>query len=330
MEAKMNQLHFLIMGTGVIGQVYGAHLQLAGHRVTFLTREKYLDRFKRKGITLYYIGLGVAPFCSKKIEVKECQCLTELTSLEGVDYVFACFRGEQRSQAAQILEPLTPNKGTGLVLCFPFWSNSDVSFARRFQHSYAMLPGISGIYKGYGITDTLHPHVHRSTGRLCPLFNQSSEETQRLAAILTQAGLSTIYKPNLITVMDIIMASSFPFFGVLSTMDYKVGALKEKRLIELAFRAQKECLQIVEQGGVPPGLVGKFLRYMPVSVMTFLVSVSSVFMRGLVKEMLEVHFKKVHNQTVFLLQELAAFPFARKVKQDNLQKLLAMITQHGV
>jgi len=315
------------MGTGVVGQVYGAHLQLAGHRVTFLTREQHIERFKKEGITLYCVGLGVAPFYTKKIEVKESQFITELTSLEGVDYVFACFRGEQRSQAARILEPLTPDKGTSLVLCFPFWSASDVSFAGRFQHSYAMLPGISGIYKAYGITDTLHPHIHRSTGRLCPVFNQSSKDSQRLTALLTQAGLPTVNKPNLMTIMDILMAASFPFFGALSTMDYKVSALKDKRLLELAFRTQKECIQIVQQGGVTTGLVGKFLRYMPVPIMTSVVSTFSFLIRGLAKEMLEVHFKKVHNQTVFLLQELASFPFAQTVKQDNLQKLLAMITR---
>jgi hypothetical protein len=67
---------------------------------------------------------------------------------------------------------------------------------------------------------------------------------------------------------------------------------------------------------------------MPVPIMTSVVSTFSFLIRGLAKEMLEVHFKKVHNQTVFMLNELASFPFAQTVKQDNLQKLLAMITRH--
>lgn len=325
----MEQLHFVIMGTGVIGQVYGAHLQMAGHRVTFLTREKYLERFKREGITLYCIGVGVKPFCTKKIEVKESQFVTELTSLEGVDYVFACFRGEQREEAARILEALTLSEGAepGLVLCFPFWSNSDVEFVRRFKHSYAMLPGVSGIYRSERKTDSLHPYIHRSTTRLSPLVNPSLDETHKLISLLTEAGLPAIYMPNLLTVLDIIMAASFPFFAALSTRDYKARALKDRKLTELAFRAQKECLKIVEQGGTPTGLSGKFLRYMPVPVMTTLVSASAFLIRGLIREMLEVHFKKVHSQTIFLLNELSAFPFAEKIKKENLQKLLSIVTQ---
>ena len=323
----MEQLHFLVMGTGVIGQAYGLHLQMAGHRVTFLTREKYLDRFKREGITLYCIGAGVKPFCTKKIEAMESQFVTELTSLEGVDYVFACFRGDQREETARILEALAPKEVAkpGLVLCFPFWSNSDVEFVRRFKHSYSMLPGISGVYRSEGKTDALHPHIYRSTTRLSPLVNPSLDEIHKLTSLLTKAGLPTIYMPNLLTVMDIIMAASFPFFAALSTRDYKASALKDRKLTELAFRAQKECLEIVELGGTLTGLVGKFLHYMPVPVMTSLVSASAFLIRGLIREMLEVHFKKVHSQTIFLLKELAAFPFADKVKKENLEKILAIV-----
>lgn len=46
------QPEILIVGAGSVGQVYGRHLQMAGARVTFFVREKYIDSLKN-GFQVY-------------------------------------------------------------------------------------------------------------------------------------------------------------------------------------------------------------------------------------------------------------------------------------
>ena len=119
----MNQKNILIIGAGVIGQVYGAHLIEAGHKVTFLVREKYREQFIKKGITIHCEG-SIFPYsCSQNLEIKDAAFITNMPELSDIDYIFVTTRAEQRQEIAEMLEKcdLSYNKKTELVICFPFF-----------------------------------------------------------------------------------------------------------------------------------------------------------------------------------------------------------------
>jgi hypothetical protein len=323
----MKSVNVLIMGAGVIGQVYGAHLMRAGHRVTFLVREKYREYFEKKGITIYCEGAIIPYSCSENIEIKNGNYVTKIPDLSDFDYIFVTTRADQRHEVAEQLQKcdVSDNKKTQLVICFPFWSKSNMDFAKKFAACHYVLPGISGVYRNDVKEEPRHPHVYRGITHISPLFNASWDDSNQLRLILSCCQLPARVKFNLTTIMDIIMAISFPFFAAISTRGYKTEALTDRVLTSIAVKAQKNCLRILQAGGVPVGIVGKVFLAIPSPVQTFVLSFSPQFLKGFVKEMLEVHFKKVHNQTVFLLRELLSFPFAQKVKRDSLERLLTVV-----
>jgi len=320
-------MNILIIGAGVIGQVYGAHLTRAGHKVTFLVREKQHKYFVKNGITVYCEGSLIPYSCSEYLEIRDCSFVTQLPDLTDVNYILVTTRAEQRSEVAQLLErcDMSDNKKTQLVICFPFWSQSTMDFAKKFSASHYILPGVSGVYRNDVKKTLQNPHVFRGVTLVSPLFNATRDDSDRLRSVFTHAKLPSRIKLNLTTIMDIIMAVSFPFFAALSTQYYKAEALRDKVLTSLAVKAQKDCLRILQAGSVPTGAVGKVLLAIPAPIQTFVLSIAPIFLKGFTKEILEIHFKKVHNQTIFLLKELLSFPFAQNVKHDSLEKLLAVV-----
>lgn len=322
----MSQKNILIIGAGVIGQVYGAHLIGAGHKVTFLVRKKYRKHFTEKGITIYCEGSLFPYSCSETLEIKNAAFVTDMPELSDIDYIFVTTRAEQRQDVADLLKKcdLSDNKKTELVICFPFWSMSTMDFAKNFPACHYLLPGMSGLYRDDVNISPQSPHVYRGVTLVSPLYHASWSDSNKLRLILTHAKLPARVKFNLATIMDTIMAVSFPFFAAISTRGYKSEALTDKVLTSLAVKAQKDCLRILQSAKVPVGLVGKVLLAVPSPIPTFVISISPRFLKGFLREMLEVHFKKVHNQTIFLLKELLAFPCAQKVNHTNLERLLAV------
>ncbi len=308
------KVHFLIMGSGVIGQVYGAHLHMAGHRVTFFTREKYLAQFREEGIKIQLAG------SKEKMHIKDGEFISEIKSLDGIDYLFICFRADQRDEASLLLKDLDCSQ-VQLVLCFPIWNKNQFGIERNFHGSYSLMPGISGVYRGREI------YFKKGITQVGPLFNASPKETKNLCSILSNAGLPSKLKPDLIRDIQIIMGIGFPFFAALSTKDYKLNDLvKDKGLLSIAAKSQKECLNIIRAGGDPLGILGNLAVIAPSSLWTLFFKLTPYFLKGFNRAMVEVHFKKVHRQTIFLLRELASFPFSNRAKKDNLQELLSLCT----
>ncbi|MCP4269436.1 MAG: hypothetical protein GY777_28345, partial [Candidatus Brocadiaceae bacterium] len=285
-----------------------------GHKVTFFTREKYLPHFQEEGIKIQSVN------SKEKTYIKDCEFISQIKSLDGIDFLFINFRAEQRDDAALLLKDLDCSR-VQLVLCFPIWNRSKLGFEKNFHHSHYLFPGIVGIYRGREV------HFKKGTTRVSPLHKTSREESLRLCSILSSAGLPTEYKPNLIKDIQSLMGIAFPLLAALSIKDYKLNVLgKDKELLSIAVKSQKECRNIIKAGGDSIGFLRNLMMIAPYYLFTYLFSLSPYFIRGFNREMFEVHFKKIHRQTIFLLKELSSFQFAQDVKRDNLHKLLSMCT----
>jgi ketopantoate reductase len=304
------KLHFLIMGAGVVGQTYGAHLNWAGHPVTFLTRRRNLYRFQQEGITLYNTDT------KERLVNKTCAFITEIDSLQGVDCIVVCFRSDQRSEAVSLLNGLD-HRGVKLVIAFPFWAKSEIGFEQRFPNAYYLFPGIGGIYQGSEV------HFRKTTTKVSPLFQGSSSESKELAALLTQAGLTAMYAPNLMNEVQLVMAVGFPLLAALSTKDYNLKLLaKDKAVLPIVAKAQKECVNILKANPDHIGLFGSAILQIPDFVLSAIYRLSALLLTGLEREIVEVHFKKVHRQTLYLLKELLTFQSAKTIHTRSIKKLL--------
>jgi 2-dehydropantoate 2-reductase len=311
---KDKKLNFLIIGTGVVGQIYGALLHKSGHNVTFVTREKYLNRFKDEGIK---IQIG----SHEKLIFKNCKFITQLKDTDRFDYIFLAIRTDQRDEINLLFDNLDLSE-SNLVICFPIWKNSTLKFMEKFCRCYYLFPGIRGLYKDHEI------YFEKSTTKIGTLYNSSQEKALELCKILQNVGIPTKFSRDLVSDFQIILALGLPFLLGLSIKDYHLKEFaKDKKLRDLTVQAQKESLITLRAALNPVGFLGNIFNFMPIFIISFILRLSSLFVREFYREMLEIHFKKVHKQNIYLLKELCSFG-KNKVKKENLTKLLSMSTNN--
>lgn len=310
-------LRILIIGTGIVGQIYGALLHRAGHRVTFLTRERALARFEERPIRL-------EPKKGEPIVIEDGDFVIQADSFEPYDYVFACIRGDQRESLAEFLKGSQPET-VRLILCFPIWRHHVEWFLQHMGSCHYLFPGILGVYREEAI------EFKNGRSQLCPLGKASRVETETLATVLTQAGLPSKVKPNLFDRFQVIMAMGFPFLLALAARESDYDkAVRDRTLLRHAFAAQKECLAILKAGGIPTGAAGVFMPLLPSGLMAFGAGLSRFVVRGFIRDMFEIHFKKVEGQTYTALNELRAWAPAQSVEHPHLDALLDEAERAGV
>lgn len=300
-------LRFFIMGTGVVGQYFGAKLHRAGHEVTFLTRPESLDRYRRDGIALEPAG-------AEPHRITDCGFTASPEGLEEQDYVFACFRAEQKDDVPRLLQPFKPRN---LVVCFPAWREDLAELSQHAEHVHYVLPGLAGVYRNGGI------YFEEGTTKAGPVLNTPLEETARLSAVLNDAGARTRVKATLVTWLQSILAVGMPFLASLGPKNYRLAnAMAEPALCRLAADAQQEAVAVLRAEGQPIGAAGRLLAMTPPGLLAAMYRLAPLLVRGHGRTMIEVHFRKVHAQTVYLLRRLLENPAAERVHTEHLRELV--------
>jgi 2-dehydropantoate 2-reductase len=81
-------MNILIIGAGAVGLVYGYHFSNAGHKVTFLVKEKYqrpLEQDKQEGVVLYHLNKDKA--LAKPIRFKNFDVMSDWNQTNRFDLV---------------------------------------------------------------------------------------------------------------------------------------------------------------------------------------------------------------------------------------------------
>src|SRR3972149_1600909 len=93
-------MKILVYGAGVLGSVYAAHLQRAGHAVTLLARgQRYID--------LQENGLALEDEITGRITISDINLINHLEPEDPYDWIMVVMR---KNQVAEILPVLAANK----------------------------------------------------------------------------------------------------------------------------------------------------------------------------------------------------------------------------
>ncbi len=101
------------------------------------------------------------------------------------------------------------------------------------------------------------------------------------------------------------------------------GFARDKDAARKSVAAQREMLQILRILGEPLGVAGGLARTLPGWVARGLLWAMPWGVRGFQRQMIEVHFRKVHAQTYWLLGEFRRAAAERGLDMPALDALLA-------
>lgn len=304
-------MRFLIFGTGVVGQMYGGFLHRAGHEVTFLTRPEKLPGFEERGISL--VPEEEVP--GAPVVISDAHFIDHLESMTDFDYVFICTRAEQKEEALAAFDPFDCSQ-KGVIIAFPAWRQTLEPW-KRFGSYHYMFPGIAALYRGDDVVYKL------SKTKIAPLFDALVEESEALSAAMNEAGLLSEMDGDLVRRFQAVMAMGFPVLAAISTHNYDPERFADDReMVRLAAQGAKEGLAALRATGEPlPGLAYA-VRLTPPFLVRFGIARAASALSGFTRDMLEVHFAKIHGQTMLLLGELVSLPGADTTYHPAIDELL--------
>ena len=235
-------MRVLIYGARVIGSLYGAKLQAAGHEVTVLARGQ-----RRCDIGEYGLVLGEAH--SGRRTVSRVRVIERLHDGEHFDLTIVPV---QRAQLAAIVPLLQAHDGTGDILVM----SNNPSGLRELSSALgarvlAGFPGAGGGREGHQIHYLLTPAILQPAtigeidGRLTP-------RVKRIAAVLRKAGFATAITKR----MDAWQKTHVAWVSPLANALYGAGGSNyalagNRRLIRLAIKGIREGFRVLARLGVP-------------------------------------------------------------------------------
>lgn len=290
----MHPQRILVLGTGVVGQIFGGMLHRAGHLVSFFTRPERVDALRTQGIRLM-LRKG-----RTELRVSGLRVTDDILLFDEYDWVLVCFRGDQVADAEQIL--LRRSVGPAqIVWCMPLWPQRAAELAARVPRSHYLMPGVSGVYR----TDHIEAAIRR-TG-LAPLGESDEADSRALASLLSAAGLPARLRRGLPEQIAGGIAILFPLLLGLATEDWRLPHLRRnKARLRLVHAAQVEALQLLEAEGVHlPRSTSSYRRMHP-ALFTASFRIVTLFLPAFARDMLTVHFRKTHAQQMSMLREVCA------------------------
>ncbi len=234
-------MNVLVYGAGVIGTLYAARLQQAGHRVTVLARRTRLADIRREGLVLQEIGS--ANRSSTRVDTVE-----QLDADAAYDLALISVR---RDQIDAIVPMLAANRRVPTML---FMLNNPMGSSRLVDalgQARVLLgfPGAGGARDGSVVRYALVP---QQSTTLAEWSGQRSARVRALAHTLRVAGFPTSISRN----MDAWLKTHALFVTAVSGAIYRAGGncrqLSESHAdLQLMTHGVREGFAAVRRLGLP-------------------------------------------------------------------------------
>jgi ketopantoate reductase len=235
----------LIVGTGVVGVIYGWAMYQAGIDVTHFVRSGKKDQFP-KGVSLDLLDerKGYPP---KSVQHYHIRCIDSLSAADDYELIIIPTNGQQVEAA---LRELTPVSGDATFLTFSGnWDGLAVYDAILPRERYLLgYPDGGGTIRDGVYWTNLGAEVH-----LGLLEGQSAKRLEQVKALFIQAEMKPDLQENMLHWLWVHNAGVIGFAAGLAKYRQFQPYLADKALVYQSIRATKELYALCARRGVDLG-----------------------------------------------------------------------------
>ncbi len=288
-------MKILLVGAGAVGQVYGRHLQKAGHDVSFLVKEKY-EAEARGGYVLYPLNES-----GRRCPVRFEGFGVLVRPAGGFDQVWLCF--SSTALRGPLTDEIARTLGAATLICLqPGVDDRDYLAARVPSDQI-----VSGLISLISYQAPLPGEVVPAPGvaywfpPMGPsLFDGEPGRTKTVVDALRGGGCPARKQRQLAVQGGLGGAILMPILLALEGAGWTFAGVRRSPLLPLAVAAARESATVVAAGaGVRPPAA---LRLLCPNALRLVSRVAPHVIPLDVETYLEYHFTKVGDQTRFMVE----------------------------
>ena len=234
-------MKILVIGAGVLGSLYAARLQAAGHDVSIMARGERLEQIRARGILLQEHG-------SKMVSATPVRAIDLLDPHESFDWVLVLVRG---NQVAELLPTLAASRGTPNLL---FMTNNaagpgELKAALGRGRVVLGFPGAGGERVGDVVRFLIAGQRGQPT-TLGELDGLISPRLLQIGRVLRDAGFPVAFSPDMDAWLKTHAALVVPIACALYLAggdNYRLARTRDGLVLML--RAMREGLRVLDRLG---------------------------------------------------------------------------------
>ncbi len=232
----------LIVGTGVIGVIYGWALSAAGVDVTHYVRKGKREKFK-EGVTLDLLDERKG-YPKKNIVKYALKCVEDVSPSDGYEFIIV---PTNSYQTEEVVKTLAPVSGNAIFFIFAAnWEGADFIDRLLPRERYLMgYPDGGGTIRDGAYWTNLGGEVH-----LGEVDGQPTDKLEKVKSLFARADIQPDVQDNILHWLWLHNAMSIGIWaGFAKYRDVKTF-LKDKELLRECYASTKELLELCKRRGV--------------------------------------------------------------------------------
>lgn len=237
-------MNVLIVGTGVIGTLYGWALYEGGHQVTHLVRKGKRANL-REGIRMDILDERKG-HPKNQVTTYRPKCIETLQGTESFDWIILPTNVYQTVQA---LKDIIPLSGDGMFLILSSnWTGTEEFDALLPANRYVLgYPDGGGTFRNGLLWGNIGGEIHLAE---YDSEGQKSAKLQQLIEMFAAADIKPDLQRSMLHWLWLHNAMSTALWAGFAKYKEVRPFLKDRALLKQCFEATKECLELCRQRGV--------------------------------------------------------------------------------
>ena len=310
-------MNILIVGAGAVGQVYGLHLQRAGHQVSFFVKEKYVHQIPAQ-LELFRLGY----FKTKQLHLLPNQIISAIDEVSATAWDQIWFSLSSDALRGELATQVMAASGQATVVCLqPDMEDS--------QYVSQHLPDPSHMVQGLITFIAYQSPLPQHTGPkgiayfippLSPgVFAGESDRAHSVVNALKQGGMDARIVPDFAKAAAAAPAIMQPLIAALEVNQWQLASLKNNGYLALGLKAAQQAVQVV-QAKTGAHVIG--LRWiLAVKLWQLILPLSQLVLPLALEDYLHYHFSKVGQQTRLMLDTYIRLGEQHQLDISALQQL---------
>jgi ketopantoate reductase len=233
----------LIVGTGVIGVIYGWALQQAGVAVTHFVRPGKQNQFKQ-GVELDLLDERQDHPANNQAHYP-LRCVETVTPADGYELVMVPVNAHQLTNALRTLLPCVGEAATFLLVTSNWEGSAEIdALLPRQRYLLGYADGGGTVRQGVYWTN-LGAEFH-----LGPLEGQSAEKLAQVKALFEKANMRPDVQPNILHWLWVHNASAVGFAAGFAQYGEAKAFLRDGALMRTCVQATTELMRLCERRGI--------------------------------------------------------------------------------